>query len=119
MARARNERPEKLEEGKFTRRVRLLGGEVLKQGGQGPYGMGGYNDRLALLPYETPIFFEFKRIIDGKIEEPKDRQKSRHRLLRKLGYQTHVVATAKRAFKICRIALRKKGAPKKVWTAFR
>jgi hypothetical protein len=117
--RARAEQPEKAEERKFCSKVRLLGAEVLKQGGQGPYGMGGYNDRLALLPYETPIFFEFKRIINGKLEEPKERQVSRHKLLRKLGYKTHVVGTAKEAFKICRVALRKKGAPKKVRAAFR
>src|SRR6266404_6008533 len=105
----RANKPEKVEERKFTKRVRNLGGEVLKQGGQGPYGMGGYNDRLALLPFETPIFFEFKRIIDGVVEEPTKRQRSRHRKLRKLGYQTHVVATAKKAFKICRQVLRAKG----------
>jgi hypothetical protein len=111
---SRAERPEKAEERKFTSKVRLLRGEVLKQGGQGPYGMGGYSDRLALCPGGAAVFLEFKRIIDGKLEEPKERQKSRHRLLKKLGYRTYVVGTAKLAFKYCRIAMKEHGVPVKV-----
>jgi hypothetical protein len=107
--RARAERPEKAEERKFCSKVRLLGAEVLKQGGQGPYGMGGFNDRLALCPKGTALFLEFKRIINGKIEEPTKRQQSRHRLLKNLGFQTHVVGTAARAFKLCRAAMKERG----------
>ncbi len=103
-------KPEKVEERKFCKRVRLLGAECLKQGGKGPYGMGGYNDQLCLCPYETPVFLEFKR--DG--EEPTKRQKARHRLLRKLGYRTRVVFSAKGAFKQCRIAMKLKGVPLKI-----
>lgn len=108
MGKRGSERPEKLEERKFTKRVRLLGGEVLKQGGQGPYGMGGYQDRLALCPNGTAVFLEFKRIINSKIEEPTKRQQSRHRLLKNLGFQTHVVGTAARAFKLCRAAMKER-----------
>jgi hypothetical protein len=111
-------KPEKIEERKFCKKIRDLGGEVLKQGGQGPYGMGGYNDRLALLPYGTAVFFEFKRIHNGVIEAPKPRQIARHKKLRKLGFITHVVATSARALKLSRIAMRDRGVPLKIRKRF-
>lgn len=108
-------KPEKLEERKFVKRVRQLGSECLKQGGMGPYGMGGYNDQLCLCPYEALVFLEFKAIDDnGRKEQPTKRQKARHRLLKKLGYRTHVVYSAKEGFKKCRIAMKIKGVPSKI-----
>lgn len=108
-------RPEKVEERKFVKRTRELGAECLKQGGTGPYHIGGYNDQLWVGPYETPIFFEFKR--EG--EEPTKRQKSRHKFLKKLGYQVYVVYSAKEAFRICRRVLRSKVIPERIYSLWR
>lgn len=112
-------KPEKVEERKFVKRVRQLGAECLKQGGMGPYGMGGHSDQLCLCPFETPIFLEFKAVSDGVREEPTKRQKSRHRLYKKLGYKTFVVVSMKEAFRICRRTMRDKGVPKKIYKAWR
>ena len=86
-------RLEKTEENRFVQYVRDSGWKAVKLTTAGVYGEVGWNDRMVLAPWGIAIFFEFKREGEG----PTKIQHARHRELRRMGFETHVVYTSDEA----------------------
>lgn len=102
-------KPEKVAESKFVRAVHQLGGICEKQQMIGAYGRIGFNDRLTILPLNTILFIEFKRV-GGVVS---DHQKLRHKHLRRLGVPTFVCYSFLEAIQISKTLLRAKGVSTK------
>lgn len=100
-------RLEKTEENKFVKKVESRSGEAIKLQTQGPYGKGGYNDRLVLMPGRVIVLFEFKR--QGK--SATQRQNYRHRRFKKMGIPCYVVYTSAEAIQILDQEIRSQAIP--------
>lgn len=71
-------------EGEFVRRIKKVGGMLIKLS---PRGIKGIPDRMAVGPYKTIFFIEFKKV--GKA--PTKLQEYRHETLRELGFEVFVI----------------------------
>src|SRR5690606_2777812 len=101
-------RLEKVAESRFVTTIHKLGGEAIKLGTMGPYGVIGRNDRLTLLPGKVVVLIEFKR--EGK--KPTEVQKLRHRRYRDMGFKCKVAYTCEEALRHCAEALQTKALSK-------
>jgi hypothetical protein len=93
---------EKVEENKFHKQCEAHGLIAIKMGTHGFYGANGYNDQLILAYPAWAGWFEFKREGGGGTTKTYagKLQRYRHKQLKRLGFNTYVVYTAKEAWAI-------------------
>jgi hypothetical protein len=101
-------RLEKVAEKRFVTVINKIGGEAIKLGTMGPFGVIGRNDRLTLLPGKVVVLIEFKR--EGK--KPTEIQKLRHAKYKAMGFKCKVAFTTEEALRHCAEALQTKALSK-------